>query len=254
MDILNIIVLSLIQGITEFLPISSSAHLILLSQLTDFPDQGLGFDIALHAGSLLAILIYFKDELKRILTLTSDGQEYLKIIIIASLPLPVIGIIFIDYISLYMRNIQSIALMTILFALLLYFVDKGRKEDRHILSCSVSTLFFIGFMQALAIIPGVSRAGVVITTALFIGFNRNDSIKISFLLSIPAIFMASTYQTMQLISVDDIVVLREYFLGFLLSFVFSYMTIKLFTSTINKITFSPYVVYRIILGTILLII
>jgi len=109
-------------------------------------------------------------------------------------------------------------------------------------------------MQALAVIPGVSRAGVVITTALFIGFNRNDSIKISFLLSIPAIFMASTYQTMQLISVDDIVVLREYFLGFLLSFVFSYMTIKLFTSTINKITFSPYVVYRIILGTILLII
>lgn len=254
MDILNIIVLSLIQGITEFLPISSSAHLILLSELTDYPDQGLGFDIALHAGSLLAILIYFKDELKRILALTSDGKEYLKIMIIASLPLPVIGIIFIDYISVYMRNIQSIALMTILFALLLYFVDKGRKEDRHILSCSVLTLFFIGFMQALAIIPGVSRAGVVITTALFIGFNRNDSIKISFLLSIPAIFMASTYQTMQLISVDDIVVLREYFLGFLLSFIFSYMTIKLFTSTINKLTFSPYVVYRIILGTILLII
>ena len=254
MDILNIIILSLIQGITEFLPISSSAHLILLSELTDFPDQGLGFDIALHAGSLLAILIYFKDELKRILTLTSDGKEYLKIMIIASLPLPIIGIIFIDYVSIYMRNIQSIALMTILFALLLYFVDKGRKEDRHILSCSVWILFFIGFMQALAIIPGVSRAGVVITTALFIGFNRNDSIKISFLLSIPAIFMASTYQTMQLISVDDIVILREYFLGFLLSFVFSYLTIKLFISTINKITFSPYVVYRIILGTILLII
>ena len=254
MDILNIIILSLIQGITEFLPISSSAHLILLSELTDFPDQGLRFDIALHAGSLLAILIYFKDELKRILTLTSDGKKYLKIMIIASVPLPVIGIIFVDYISIYMRNIQSIALMTIFFALLLYFVDKGRKEDKNILSCSVPILFFIGFMQALAIIPGVSRSGVVITTALFIGFNRNDSIKISFLLSIPAIFMASTYQTMQLISVDDIVVLREYFLGFLLSFVFSYMTIKLFTSTINKITFSPYIVYRIILGTILLIV
>ena len=143
--------------------------------------------------------------------------------------------------------------MTILFALLLYFVDKEEKKI-DISLVALCRYFFIGFMQTLAIIPGVSRAGVVITTALFIGFNRNDSIKISFLLSIPAIFMASTYQAMQLISVDDIVVLREYFLGFLLSFVFSYVTIKLFTSTINKITFSPYVVYRIILGTILLII
>ncbi len=140
--------------------------------------------------------------------------------------------------------------------MLYYFILWTREEKRIDISLVAlyRYFFFIGFMQALAIIPGVSRAGIVITTALFIGFNRNDSIKISFLLSIPAIFMASTYQTMQLIGVDDIVVLREYLLGFLLSFVFSYMTIKLFMSTINKITFSPYVIYRIILGTILLII
>ena len=214
MEILNIIILSLIQGVTEFLPISSSAHLVLLSELSSFPDQGIGFDIALHAGSLLAILIYFKDELKVILTLNSDGRQYLKLMLIGSIPLPVIGIISIDYISMYMRNIQSIALMTILFALLLYYVDKNRKESKTILNCSISVLLFIGLMQTFALMPGVSRAGIVITAALFIGFNRNDSIKISFLLSIPAIFMASIYQTMQLLGEGDIVLLNEYLLGF----------------------------------------
>ena len=102
----------------------------MLAELSDYPDQGLGFDIALHTGSLIAVLIYFKSELKKILFLTHDGQQYLKLMFIASIPLPIIGIIFIDYISLYMRNMQSIAVMTILFALLLYFADKNRKREK----------------------------------------------------------------------------------------------------------------------------
>ena len=252
MEILNIIILSFIQGVTEFLPISSSSHLILLSELSDYPDQGLGFDIALHTGSLIAVLIYFKRELKKILFLTHDGQQYLKLMFIASIPLPIIGLIFIDYISLYLRNMQSIAVMTILFALLLYFVDKNRKERENILNVSLTTIIFIGLMQTLAIIPGVSRAGIVITAALIVGFNRNDSIKISFLLSIPAILMASIYQMTQLLDTKDIILLREYLLGFMFSFIFSYLTIRLFISTINRITFSPYIIYRIILGTFLL--
>lgn len=252
MEILNIIILSFIQGVTEFLPISSSSHLILLSELSDYPDQGLGFDIALHTGSLIAVLIYFKSELKKILFLTHDGQQYLKLMFIASIPLPIIGLIFIDYISLYLRNMQSIAVMTILFALILYFVDKNRKERENILNVSLTTIIFIGLMQTLAIIPGVSRAGIVITAALIVGFNRNDSIKISFLLSIPAILMASIYQMTQLLDTNDIILVREYLLGFLFSFIFSYLTIRLFISTINRITFSPYIIYRIILGTFLL--
>jgi len=252
MEILNIIILSFIQGVTEFLPISSSSHLILLSELSDYPDQGLGFDIALHTGSLMAVLIYFKSELKKILFLTHDGQQYLKLMFIASIPLPIIGLIFIDYISLYLRNMQSIAVMTILFALMLYFVDKNRKERENILNVSLTTIIFIGLMQTLAIIPGVSRAGIVITAALIVGFNRSDSIKISFLLSIPAILMASIYQMTQLLDTNDIILVREYLLGFLFSFIFSYLTIRLFISTINRITFSPYIIYRIILGTFLL--
>ena len=254
MEILNIIILSFIQGVTEFLPISSSSHLVLLAELSDYPDQGLGFDIALHAGSLLAVLIYFKSELKKILFLTHDGQQYIKLMFIASIPLPIMGIIFVDYISLYMRNIQSIAVMTIFFALLLYFADKNRENKKDILNVSQTTIIFIGLMQTLAIMPGVSRAGVVITAALIVGFNRNDSIKISFLLSIPAILMASTYQITQLLDSNDILLIREYFFGFLFSFIFSYLTIRLFISTINRITFSPYIIYRIVLGTFLLVI
>ena len=254
MELINIIILAFIQGVTEFLPISSSAHLILLSELSNFPDQGLGFDIALHTGSLLAILIYFKDELKKIFFMTEDGKHYLKVMIFASLPLPIIGILSIDYVSIYMRNIQFIAIMTILFALALFFADKNRAESRNIINCSYSIIFFIGFMQALAIMPGVSRAGVVITAALLVGFTRNDSIRISFLLSIPAIFMASTYQTIQFLGVIETILIKEYILGFLFSFIFSYLTIRLFVSTINRITFSPYIIYRIVLGTTLLII
>ncbi len=254
MELINIIILAFIQGVTEFLPISSSAHLILLSELSNFPDQGLGFDIALHTGSLLAILIYFKDELKKIFFMTKDGKDYLKVMIFASLPLPIIGILSIDYVSVYMRNIQFIAIMTILFALALFFADKNRAESRNIINCSYSIIFFIGFMQALAIMPGVSRAGVVITAALLVGFTRNDSIRISFLLSIPAIFMASTYQTIQFLGVIETILIKEYILGFLFSFIFSYLTIRLFVSTINRITFSPYIIYRIVLGTTLLII
>ncbi len=254
MEIINVIILSFIQGVTEFLPISSSSHLVLLSELSKFPDQGLGFDIALHAGSLLAILIYFKDEIKKIFVMTDDGRNYLKLMIFASIPLPIIGVIFIDYVSLYMRNVQPIAIMTIIFALALYFVDKNRKESKKIINCSYSLMFFIGLMQALAIMPGVSRSGVVITAALLVGFTREDSIRISFLLSIPAIFMASTYQTVELLSTNEVIIVKDYILGFLLSFFFSYLTVKLFISTINKVTFSPYIIYRIILGTALLII
>tara|TARA_B100001057_G_scaffold364541_1_gene367435 strand:- start:1009 stop:1773 length:765 start_codon:yes stop_codon:yes gene_type:complete len=254
MELLNIIILALIQGITEFLPISSSSHLILFSKLTSFPDQGIGFDIALHTGSLIAVLIYFRDELKKVLALTHEGNQYLKLLIVASIPLPIIGFIFIDYISLYMRNIQSIAIMTIIFALLLFFADKNRRDSKDVINCSLVVIIFIGLMQALAIMPGVSRAGIVITAALLVGFSRSDSIKIAFLLSIPAIFMATIYQSMQLLNTNDVLLFREYSLGFLFSFIFSFLTIKLFISTINKISFVPYIIYRIILGSALLIV
>ena len=253
MDFIHILILSAIQGITEFLPISSQSHLILTSAFLGMKDQGLGFDIALHSGSLFAILIYYRKEIAKILSVSNEGIQYLKLIIIGSIPLPLIGLLFIDIVSINMRSVTSIALMTIVFALILYIADVRKKENiSSLTSISMFTIIFIGFMQTLAIMPGVSRAGIVITAALLANYSREDSIKIAFLLSIPAIFMATVYQSMQLYGVGDIQILNEHLLGMLLSFVFSYITIHLFISTINKISFTPYIIYRLILGVALI--
>ena len=255
MDFIHILILSAIQGITEFLPISSQSHLILTSHLLGMNDQGLGFDIALHAGSLIAILIYYRDEIRKMLSVTDEGIRYFKLIIIGSIPLPLIGLLFIDIVSINMRSVTSIALMTIVFALILYIADVRKKENiSSLASISMFTIVFIGFMQTLAIMPGVSRAGIVITAALLANFNREDSIKIAFLLSIPAIFMATVYQSMQLYEIGNIEILNEHLLGMFLSFIFSYITIHLFVSTINKISFTPYIIYRLALGFLLLIV
>ncbi len=254
MDFIQILILSIIQGVTEFLPISSQSHLILTSYFLGLKDQGLGFDIALHFGSLIAILIYYRKEIKNLLSLTDQGLNYLKLIIIGSIPLPIIGLLFIDVVSQNMRSIFSIASMTILFAVILYLADAKKKEVvTKFANISIYTIIFIGLMQTLAIMPGVSRSGIVITAALLANFTRQDSIKIAFLLSIPAIFMATVYQSMQLYEVGNIEILNEHILGMSLSFIFSYITIHLFISTINKISFTPYIIYRLILGITLIV-
>ena len=152
-----------------------------------------------------------------------------------------------------MRSISSIASMTILFAVILYMTDTKKKEViTKFANISIYTIIFIGLMQTLAIMPGVSRSGIVITAALLANFSREDSIKIAFLLSIPAIFMATVYQSMQLYEVGNIEILNQHIIGMFLSFIFSYITIHLFISTINKISFTPYIIYRLILGIALL--
>ena len=252
MDFVQILILSIIQGVTEFLPISSQSHLILTSKLLGMSDQGLSFDIALHAGSLLAILIYYRKEVTKIMSISDEGIQYLKLIIIGSIPLPIIGLLFVDIVSENLRTINTIAFMTIVFALLLYFAERRNHENENsFATLSFFTIIFIGFMQTLAIMPGVSRSGIVITAALLLNFSREDSIKIAFLLSIPAIFMATVYQTSKLYGVGDIEILNVHLLGMSLSFIFSYITIYLFISTINKISFTPYVIYRVILGLFL---
>ena len=253
MDFVQILILSIIQGITEFLPISSQSHLILTSKLLGMSDQGLSFDIALHAGSLMAIIIYYRKEITKIMSISDEGIQYLKLIIIGSIPLPIIGLLFVDIVSENLRTINTIAFMTIVFALLLYFAERRNYENKNsFATLSFFTIIFIGFMQTLAIMPGVSRSGIVITAAFLLNYSREDSIKIAFLLSIPAIFMATVYQSMQLYEVGYIEILNEHLLGMILSFIFSYITIHLFISTINKISFTPYIVYRIALGLLLL--
>ena len=254
MDILNIIILSIIQGITEFLPISSSSHLILLPMFTKFPDQGIMFDVALHTGSLFAILIYYRNEIKNIFKFTDMGKTYTRLIIIGSIPLPIAGLLLIELISLNLRSIEVIALMTITFALLLLYADNYNKPVKQLTNISNKIILIIGLFQILALVPGVSRSGIVITAALLLNYSRNDAIKIAFLLSIPAIFMASSYNLLQLSLMGNESILSNHLLGMLLSLIVSYLTIYFFIATINKISFSPYIIYRLMLGTLLLII
>ena len=148
MEFIHILILSAIQGITEFLPISSQSHLILTTYILGLNDQGVGFDIALHTGSLIAILIYYRNEVNKILSLTNEGLDYLKLILIGSIPLPIIGLLFIDIVSANMRSVDSIALMTLLFAVILYFADyKQKKELTNLTNISIFTIIFIDFLN-----------------------------------------------------------------------------------------------------------
>jgi undecaprenyl-diphosphatase len=252
-DILNIIILSLIQGITEFLPISSSSHLILIPMLTEYPDQGVMFDIALHTGSLLAVIIYYRNEIINALKLSDHSNNLIRLLIIGSIPLPIAGLLIIDFVSYNLRAIEVIGLMTISFALLLLIADRKSKNNKDIAAISSIAILTIGLFQTLALVPGVSRSGIVITAALLLNYKRIDAIKIAFLLSIPAIFMASIYNVFEVTSSENIIIYKEHFIGMILSLLFSYITIHLFITTINKISFTPYIIYRILLGTMLLV-
>ena len=180
--------LAIVQGISEFIPVSSSAHLIILSQFVGFSNQSIIFDVGLHLGSLIAIVFYFRNEL---LNLRSN-KELLKLIIIGSTPLVIIGyILFYSGIINIFRNVEVIAWTTLIFGLLLYYADNSKVSKNFKYDLNTKNILIIGMIQTLSLIPGVSRSGVVITIGRMLNFNREDSLKISFFLSIPALLGAS---------------------------------------------------------------
>tara|TARA_B100001057_G_scaffold432393_1_gene460495 strand:+ start:3209 stop:3976 length:768 start_codon:yes stop_codon:yes gene_type:complete len=247
-DIIEISILSVIQGISEFLPISSSAHLILASNFYDFKSSSLLIDISLHLGSLFAIIFYFRKELLDL----KNNLKLLNLLIIGSIPLLIFGYILYstEMINL-LRNTKIIAFTTIFFALILYFSDQ-RKIEKNILSnLNMKSVIFIGLFQILALIPGVSRAGITITAARFLKFNRVDSGKISFLLSIPALAGASFLGLKdafdQSIDVNFLIIL-----AMVLSFLFSYVTVKFFLKYIERFSLNIFIIYRVILGLIII--
>ena len=247
-DFLEILILSAIQGISEFLPISSSAHLILVSSLYDLKASSLLIDISLHLGSLLAIIFFFRKELFDL----KHNQKLLKLIIIGSVPLILFGYILYSTELIYqLRNIKVIAWTTLFFGIVLYFADQ-RKIDQNIsTNLNLRSIIVIGLFQILALIPGVSRAGITMTAARFLNFNRVDSGKISFLLSIPALSGAS-FLGLWDISSETIEINILIIIATILSFLFSYLTVKFFLNYLNKFSLKIFVVYRILIGLILL--
>jgi len=249
-DFIEILILSTVQGISEFLPISSSAHLILVSNFYDLETSSLMIDISLHLGSLVAVIFYFRKDL---FNLRNNGK-LLSLIIIGSLPLISFGYILYttEFIHL-LRNTKVIASTTLFFGFILFFADQRKIEKNIVTDLNFKSILIIGLFQILALIPGVSRAGITITAARFLNFNRIDSSKISFLLSIPALagasFLGLNEAFEQSIELNSLLIIAV-----LLSFTFSFLTIKYFLKFINKISFNIFVIYRIILGFILFLI
>ena len=246
----EIFILSLIQGITEFLPVSSSSHLILISKYLNFDSQGLSIDVSLHIGSFIAVIFYFK---KDIILFFQNKIIFLKILI-SSIPVMVAGFFLVEtgFIE-KIRNIKIIALTTFIFGVLLYISDKFKLEKNINKNFTYKSALFIGFFQILSLIPGVSRSGIAITAARMLNFKRVDAAKISFLISIPILAAVSFFGIKNLITSDNINFTNLNLLSIIISFLFSYITIKYFLSYINKFNLNVFVYYRVFLGLFLLV-
>jgi undecaprenyl-diphosphatase len=260
MDLLHIIVLALIQGVTEFLPISSSAHLILPSELLGWQDQGLAFDVAVHVGTLAAVIIYFRHEVRALAEGwlqqfgprgASDDSRLAWMVILGTVPAGLAGLLFNDYIEIYARSILVIAITTVVFGVLLGVADMRSSHQLRLVDMTWRLALAIGCAQALALIPGTSRSGITITAALLLGFNRPDSARFSFLLSIPVILLSGGYKGIELMIAQDDVEWGSIFLGALISGVSAYICIHYFLSFISRLSMMPFVVYRLILGGVL---
>ena len=194
-DYLQAIFLAFVQGVSEFIPVSSSAHLVIFSEFLNFNGQSLIFDVGLHLGSLIAIIFFFRNDLLKI----KNNKKLLKLIIIGSLPLIIFGYFFISFgIINILRNIEVIGWSTLVFGLLLYYADSFKVAKNLDKDLNTKNILIIGMMQVLSLMPGVSRSGIIITVGRLLNFNRKDSVKISFFLSIPALLGAS------IISIKDV--------------------------------------------------
>ncbi|RDV28054.1 undecaprenyl-diphosphate phosphatase [Alteromonas aestuariivivens] len=261
MTLFEIVVLAIIQGITEFLPISSSAHLLLPAELLGWASQGLAFDVAVHVGSLLAVMIYFRrDILQMASAWLSHGFSREQTVdsrlawwvILATLPAIAAGFVFEEYIELYARTASVIAITTIGFGLLLWYADAGAKHTQKLDTLTARQALLIGIAQVFALIPGTSRSGITMTAGLMLGLDRESCARFSFLLSIPIILGAGSLATMELLESTAPVDWSALGMGAAFSFVSAYLCIYLFLSWISRIGMFPFVVYRLALGAILL--
>ena len=245
----EILLLSLIQGITEFLPISSSSHLIIFSNLLNFESQSLSIDVSLHIGSFLAVIVFFHRD---IIDFTRNKKLLFKILI-SSIPVMIIGYFLIQTNLIEkLRDIKIIGWMTLIFGILLFISDKFKLEKNLNSNFTFKNAIIIGFFQILSLIPGVSRSGITITAARILNFKRFDAAKISFLLSIPTLGAVSIFGLKNLINSQDISFSILNLISIFLSFLFSLITIKFFLKYVKTFSLNLFVIYRIFVGVLLL--
>jgi len=261
MDLIQIISLGLLQGLTEFLPISSSAHLILMPLLLGWKDQGLAFDVAVHVGTLIAVSSYFRKDLYRLILgwfasvlkqQHSQDSRLAWMVIVGTIPVGLIGLFLGDLIEIYLRSPLVIALATIVFAGLLWWADSKGERCRQQHQLTMRDALIIGLYQVLALIPGTSRSGITMTGALFLGLTRDASARFSFLLSVPLIFLAGSLKTLELVqtvqAVDWIAIVG----GIAVSAISAFACISVFLRLLEKVGMMPFVIYRLVLGAFLL--
>lgn len=257
MDLYQAVVLALIQGLTEFLPVSSSAHLILPSQVLGWPDQGAAFDVAVHLGTLTAVITYFFRDLRRVVTGFVSGVQQRQMnadvqlgvnVVIATIPAVIAGGLFHGVIETHLRSSYVIAFTTIVFGLLLWASEKAGSLDKQEAQMTWSLALLIGLAQAIALIPGTSRSGITMTAALFLGFSRTVSARFSMLLSIPIILAAGALETFKLVQATTVVDWWLMGVGVAVSAISAFLCIHLFMSWLERIGMLPFVVYRVFLG------
>ena len=254
MEVLQILILSIIQGLTEFLPISSSAHLIISSSILGQETQSITVDIFAHGGSLFAVIIYFRAELADALKdyKFSSSDSFLNKLFLGSFPILIIGFFFREFISENLRTLDIIAISTIFFGILLWIADRTTKDQLPNESVTFKHAFFIGLAQCLALIPGTSRSAITIICALFLSYSRTIASKFAFMLAIPTLgvillseVISLGFSPLEINWLDVLLVLT-------FSFLSSYLCIGIFLKLIERIGFTPFVIYRVLLGTFLL--
>ncbi len=260
LSLLHIVVLALVQGITEFLPISSSAHLILVPTLTGWPDQDLVIDVAVHVGTLGAVMVYlWRDLYEMLLGLgqmakrhKSPGGRLLGLLILATIPVMIAGYLLNDYATTLFRSVEIIAWTTLVFGVLLFAVDKLSMQVRRIDHMGWGAALFIGASQVLALVPGTSRSGITMTAARMLGFERRDAARFSMLLSIPTILGAGVLKGMEIYRAEDAQLGRDAILSAGLAFVAALAAIALMMAWLKRASFTPFALYRVALSAFLL--
>ncbi len=260
MTILQTLILGILQGITEFLPISSSAHLILVPVVTGWQDQGVAFDLAVHVGTLLAVVLYFRKDL---LAITRDGimsvvkrqqvgQSRLAwAVVLGTIPTGLAGLALMDLIETSLRSVSVIVITTLVFGLLLGIADASNRAERDLNRLTWGDVAFIGLAQAISLIPGTSRSGITITAGLLLGLTREAAARFSFLLAIPITALAASLKIIELAQSELVVEWTHFLLGGVTAFITAIIAIHFFLQWLNRFGMMPYVIYRLILGAVI---
>ena len=258
---LQVVILAIVQGLTEFLPISSSGHLVLVPVFFGWTDQGLAFDVAVHFGSLIAVLIFFRNDIHALLrggvqvlganVKTIESRMALGIAL-GTIPAALAGLLLADWIEANLRSPAIIVFTLSGYAVLMMLADRFGRRTREISSVRISDAFLIGVAQALALVPGTSRSGVTITAAMALGFERQDAARFSFLLAVPVILLATLYSLIGLVNVDTAVAWGQLAIGVLVSAIVAYLSIEFFMRFVSRIGLMPFAIYRLVLAAVIL--